>query len=318
VETDGTNRAATKLGKEIPVVRSGKCFRIALVTLLSALGCLAQVASAAMMEVPQRQRVRNSMAVLPTLYLAKLECMSQLQAVRLNQDVLRKPFDADREVLLEEARKPQPSVRKLLSVADIEIGRLDQLSRSAPGIYVNCGKQLDATLDDVRKELNAKAAASPSAKEVTPASGSGQPSGPARPGTPATSAIRDPSPLTPTARTTDSSGTPAEKLGGVAAPTEIADHDYRSALVEIQRRIDQVQESLSKFPGVPANDPEVISARQLAEISRQVANYEGAADAKVQEFHALFGSDPPDITEYRKATETMRRLKEEPKPASAR
>ena len=122
---------------------------------LAALLCTVQFASAALLELPRRQRVADAVAVLRHLHGHRTRYEGKLNLVRYNIDLTVKQLGTLDALIRSEARVPTTSIHKFLRFHDTVQELLGQLKEFGPGEYGPALERAKEALAFVRKSAEA-------------------------------------------------------------------------------------------------------------------------------------------------------------------
>jgi len=293
-----------------------------------------QAALAAVEELPSRQRVMDSVAVLKYLYKSRLQYVDKLKMYEYNVNITETQFQTIHGLYLAELRQPRPDVMKLQRYEKTLINLIDQFHQFSGTRYVEGLKTLRVALQGAKARLESLPAATetPSATPTVPAAPkeaaalpeaapAAAPAAPVAPAAPAaTEALPAAGGLESAAAELEKAApeTPATAETRPAAPAEAAPAapaakaPAASALNEVQRAIADLGKSIeglkSKIDGYNAAnyiDYAKLFNQRIAELDGQLAHYESVLNARVAEYHALFGMAPPVDLGYKAELERM-------------
>ncbi len=288
-----------------------------------------QAALAAEQELPFRQRVSNCVAVLRYLYKGKLDYMDKLKLYEYNVNVTETQFETVRGLFEGEARQKTPDIEKLKRYQKSLIDLIDQFHQFAGPQYYDGLKEMKGSLEEAMARLQAlpeteeEAAPAPAAPAAPAAAPTPEAApAPAAPtaATPETAApagglgsaaseLETPAPAAPVAPTAAASPTPAEAAApaapAAAAKPSVPQGGIKQTIADLTTSVKSLQTKIDGYNAANFIDYVKLYNTRVAELDTQLTYYESVLNARVAEYHALFGMAPPVNLEYRSELERL-------------
>jgi hypothetical protein len=153
------------------MIHMARSSKIAVLGGLAVVLCASGISLAALLELPLRQRVRDTLAVLRNIYTDRLSYEDKIRIVQFNVQTTQKQLDIVQGLIVTETKQPEPSMKKLMTYVATEFELLEQMSRFAPGQYLISAGQAKAAMEQARTDLLAKGGAPATEPAPAPATG---------------------------------------------------------------------------------------------------------------------------------------------------
>ena len=279
-----------------------------------------KAALAAVEELPFRQRISDCVAVLRHLYKSRLDYADKLKMLQYNINTTETQFQTVHGLYEAEMRQAEPDVMKLARYEGTMNTLIEQFHQFAAERYYEALKKLKATLEEASARLEKSPGAAEALAEATPAT-------PVTPAPPPATPAAEAAPLAPPttagglegaakeletltapmiATAPPAAGETAPVIGAAPVPAEApALNPIQRTIAELQKSIETLKTKIDSFNATNYIAYNKLFTQHMTEVDGELAYYQSVLNARVAEYRALFGNEPPVNLSYKAEIERL-------------